>query len=274
MSDRAAAEEAAPHGPWARLPRRRIAEGLASIGLLVIFLGGWELLSRVGFFHRVILPAPTNIWRDLLTLVSADFFPQHFWTTMSELSAGFAIGSGAALVAGVVVATLASVKRVLYPYIIGFQILPKIVLAPIFITWFGFGIESKIAMAVVICFFPTFINTIVGLESVDPEARRLMHSFRATRWQTFRKLALPHSLPIVFAGLKTSLTFAIIGAIVGEFVGARTGLGYLITAYNFQLRTTYVFALILILSVLGLALYLALAWAERRIVFWRGSGEW
>lgn len=274
MSERAAASEVTPTPRWAGLSRRASAEGLASIGLLVVLMVGWELLSRVGFFHRVILPAPTDIWRDLLTLVSADYFPRHFWTTMYELSAGFAIGSGAALVGGVVVATLASVKRVLYPYIIGFQILPKIVLAPIFITWFGFGIESKVAMAVVICFFPTFINTIVGLESVDPEARRLMHSFRATRWQTFRKLALPHSLPMVFAGLKTSLTFAIIGAIVGEFVGSRTGLGYLITAYNFQLRTTYVFALILILSVLGLVLYLALAWAERRIVFWRREGEW
>ena len=128
-------------------------------------------------------------------------------------------------------------------------------------------------MAVVICFFPTFINTIVGLESVDPQAVRLMYSFRATRWQTFRLLAFPHALPVIFAGLKTSLTFAIIGALVGEFVGARIGLGHLITAYNFQLRTTYVFALILIVSALGLALYLAIAWLERRIVFWHRGPE-
>jgi NitT/TauT family transport system permease protein len=251
---------------------RHLAEMGVSVLLLLASLAGWELLSATGFFNRVIIPAPSAIARDFVVLVSSSFFPAHLGATMVELTAGFLIGAGAALAAGIALATLPVTKRILYPYVVAFQNLPKIVLAPIFVTWFGFGLESKIAMAVAICFFPTFINTMVGLESVDDDARKLMRSLQATRWQTFRKLAFPHALPLIFAGLKTSLTFAIIGAIVGEFVGARLGLGYLITAYNFQLKTTFVFALIIIVSVVGLLLYLGLSWLDRKIVFW-GEGD-
>jgi NitT/TauT family transport system permease protein len=149
--------------------------------------------------------------------------------------------------------------------------MPKVVLAPIFITWFGFGIESKIVMAIAISFFPVVINTVVGLESVEENAALLMRSLAASRSQVFWKLAWPTALPSIFAGLKTSLTLALIGALVAEFVTAKDGLGTLITTFSFELKVYLVFAVIIVVSLLGLVMYGLMEYLERKIVFWRRS---
>jgi len=146
-----------------------------------------------------------------------------------------------------------------------------LVLAPIFITWFGLGIESKIVMAIAISFFPVVINTVVGLESVEEHAMLLMRSLVASRRQIFWKLAWPAALPSIFAGLKTSLTLALIGALVAEFVTAKDGLGTLIITFSFELKVYLVFAVIVVVSVLGLALYGIMEYFDRKVVFWRQS---
>ncbi len=248
-------------------------EAAASALLLVVFLAIWEAVTRGGLIHQFILPAPTAVADALRRLITPAFLRQHLSVTLWETLAGFALGSGVAFLVGAALHAWPFVNRVVYPYIVLFQVVPKVALAPIFITWFGFGLSSKIVMAATISFFPTLVNTIVGLGAVSEDARMLFRSLVAKRRDTFLKLQLPAALPYVFAGLKTSLTFAFIGAIVGEFVGANFGIGLLVETYNFQLDVPMVFALIVVLSVVGLALYLGFEYVDRKVVFWREPRE-
>lgn len=242
-----------------------------SLAVVVVFLGIWELLPRLGLVSTIILPPVTDVWAGLVELVQQDTFPGHLRITVVEMLVGFILGTVVGLAIGIALGVWESVKKSVYPLVVSFQSLPKIVLAPLLITWFGYGIESKIAMAVVIAFFPVLINTMVGLESVPDEARQLMRSLRASRSQIFRKLSFPHAAPFIMAGVKTGLTFAVIGAIVGEFVGSSEGLGYLLHAYGFQLRIDKVFAVIVVLSAIGAILYFAIDWLERRMIYWRSD---
>jgi NitT/TauT family transport system permease protein len=242
-----------------------------SIVVVLTFLAIWELLPRLGLVSTIILPPVTEVSVALMELLVQETFPNHLRVTLVEMLVGFLIGTLVGFAIGVALGVWESVKKSVYPLVVAFQSLPKIVLAPLLITWFGYGIESKIAMAVVIAFFPVLINTMVGLETVPDEARQLMRSLRASHAQVFRKLSLPHAAPFVMAGIKTGLTFAVIGAIVGEFVGASEGLGYLLHAYGFQLRIDKVFAVIVVLSIIGAVLYFAIDWLERRLIYWRSD---
>lgn len=240
-----------------------------SVLVVALMLLVWEALPTLGILSPIILPPFSAVAVATVELVTGQTFMKHFSVTMFEMIAGFIIGTIVGLVIGIALGVWAPVKRLTYPLIVAFQSLPKIVLAPLLITWFGYGIESKIAMAVVISFFPVLINTLVGLESVPDDALRLMRSLKASRRQVFWKLSLPHAAPVMFAGIKTGLTFAVIGAIVGEFVGSSEGLGYLLHAYSFQLRIDKVFAVIVVLSLIGSLLYFAIDWIDRRLIFWR-----
>jgi NitT/TauT family transport system permease protein len=236
---------------------------------LVVLLVLWEMVASAGFVSPLVLPAPTRIWEGLVLLFTAPWFPQHLWYTTAETLIGFFIGGIAAIILGIAMVNVRIFKEIVYPYVVAFQVMPKVVLAPIFITWFGFGIESKIVMAIAISFFPVVINTVVGLESVEEDALLLMRSLVASRLQVFWKLAWPAALPSIFAGLKTSLTLALIGALVAEFVTAKEGLGTLITTFSFELKVYLVFAVIIVVSVLGLVLYGVMEYLERKVVFWR-----
>ena len=247
--------------------RAAILSSLSFVVLLVI----WELVARAGMVSPLVLPPPSRIGYGLVILFTADWFPQHVWLTTAETLSGFLIGGVAAIALGIVMVNVRLFKEVAYPYVVAFQVMPKVVLAPIFITWFGFGIESKIVMAIAISFFPVVINTVVGLESVEENELLLMRSLVASRGQVFWKLAWPTALPSIFAGLKTSLTLALIGALVAEFVTAKEGLGTLITTFSFELKVHLVFAVIIVVSVLGLALYGIMEYLDRKVVFWRRS---
>jgi NitT/TauT family transport system permease protein len=249
------------------LPIRKFLSPLSLVAILVV----WELVCRGGLVSPLVLPAPSRIWDGLVILFTAPWFPQHVWYTMAETLIGFAVGGVVAIALGIVMVNLPLFKEVAYPYVVAFQVAPKVVLAPIFITWFGFGMESKVVMAIAISFFPVVINTVVGLESVEENASLLMRSLVASRSQVFWKLAWPSALPSIFAGLKTSLTLALIGALVAEFVTAKEGLGTLITTFSFELKVYLVFACIIVVSALGLVLYGLMELLERKIVFWRRS---
>ncbi len=242
-----------------------------AIVVVLTFLLIWELLPRLGLVSTIILPPVTEVWAGLMELLGQETFPNHLRVTLIDMLFGFVIGTLIGFASGVALGVWESVKKSVYPLVVAFQSLPKIVLAPLLITWFGYGIESKIAMAVVISFFPVLINTMVGLETVPDEARQLMRSLRASKGQVFRKLSLPHAAPLIMAGIKTGLTFAVIGAIVGEFVGSSEGLGYLLHAYGFQLRIDKVFAVIVVLSLIGALLYFAIDWLEKRLIYWRSD---
>ena len=239
---------------------------------LVVFvvLAVWEWLSQTGVVDPILVPAPTEIADAFGRLVNTYFFWEATWVTTQEAVIGFALGVAAAYIVGTMIGLFQVVNRALFPLIVAIEIVPRVALAPVFLTWFGFGITSKIVMAGAICFFPVLINVVYGLEAVNKDARALMRSFGASRWEEYRKLLLPSSLPAIFAALKVAITFALIGAVVAEFVGADEGMAVLIKTFNFQLLVAEGFATIFALSVLGLILYGFTMLLEARIVFWRG----
>ena len=246
---------------------------IGSVLLTLLLLGIWELLPRAGIMPEIVLPPFTTVAAAFWGLLQEGHFWGHLRVTLNEIFWGFVLGTLFGLFSGILLAVWQPLKRLTYSFVVGFQAIPKIVLAPLFISWFGYGQSSKIVMAIVISFFPVLINTLVGLESVPEDAVQLMRSLRSTRMQVFRKLSLPHAAPLIFAGIKTALTFAVIGAIVGEFVGAQQGLGFLLSAYNFQLRIDRVFSVIAILAGLGAVLYFLLEALDRRLIYWRTDAE-
>ena len=250
-------------------PQRLLTVALPIIAV-VIFCSIWQFVSKVGIVDPIIVPAPTDILSAFRRLANTHFFWDNTWVTTQEAVIGFAIGVSAAWALGTMIGISRLFRLAFYPLIIAFQITPRVALAPVFLTWFGFGISSKIAMAATICFFPVLINVVLGLETVDKNAQSLMRSFGAGRWETYRKLTLPSSLPAIFAGIKVAITLALIGAIVGEFVGADEGMATLIKTFNFQLLIPEGFAVLLALAILGLILYGITEILEWKIVFWRG----
>ena len=258
--------------PPARSLGDRMRTVIAPLVLGVVVVGGWQILSNGRLIDPVLFPSPVRIAVAFGKLVTASYFGDNYTTTLTEIGAGFAIGVSIGFVLGAILALSPIVRTILYPYMIMFQAIPKIILAPLFVVWFGFGIESKIVMAATICFFPILVNTLVGLAVVDEKPLQLMRSLRASQVQIARRLRLPNALPSIFAGLKTSLIYAMTGAIVAEFSGALKGIGVLVDTFNSQLQVDYEIAVILTVMILGVLGYIVVEYLDRRIVFWR-EGE-
>jgi NitT/TauT family transport system permease protein len=239
--------------------------------LLLMFVATWQFISAHRIVHEIILPTPVSILKVFPEVVGRPLFVHHLATTMLEIFGGFLIGVGVGLGLGILFALSERARRTLYPYVLGFQATPRVVFAPLMITWFGFGPESKIAQAAIGCFFPVFLNTLVGLALVEENAVKLMRAWQASRWQMFRLLRFPYALPMIFAGVKVSLTFATIGAIVAEFIAAEHGLGYELTRYHVEIAIPEMYAVIIVMGLLGIALYLAVEWADKKLVFWRAE---
>lgn len=240
----------------------------ATVGLAVVMLIVWDLAVRLGLIEEIIVPYPAHVATALVDELQNATFWRNVNVTTIETIAGFGIGAAIGFLIGAVLGMSRWLRAVTFPYVVAFQGLPKVVLAPVFITALGFGMGSKIAMAVVLAFFPVLLNTMVGILSVDADQLRVMRVYDATPWQTFRKLTLPSAAPLVFAGLKAGLTFSLIGAIVGEFVGASEGLGYLLNTYAYQLKIPQVWAIMLVLALLGVVLYWMIDYADRKLVYW------
>ncbi len=253
----------------ARRGLRDRPELLLSAGFLLVSLAVWEGLSRLGVLHEIILPAPSQILEGIWTVVTLEGFPWEIGTTLLEVLVGFLLAVILGVGIGILTGTFELFRKSIYPYIVAFQVVPKVVFAPIFLAWFGFGMESKIVMAAVIAFFPCLINTAVGLRATLEDEVMLMRSYVATRHQIFLKLTLPKALPFIFAGIKTAFTFALIGAIVAEFVGTYHGLGLMIQTFTFALQMPLVFAVIFIISATGIILYALLDYLDRKVIFWR-----
>jgi NitT/TauT family transport system permease protein len=247
----------------------RVAVVFWPVVLVLLILGTWQWLSKSGIVDEVLLPAPTDVVDALRRLGNTYFFWDAAWVTTQEALIGFVLGVFVGWALGTLIGMFRIVYRAFYPIIVATQLVPHTAFAPIFITWFGFGIASKYTLAAAICFFPVLINVVHGLETVNKDARALMRSLGASRWDEYRKLLFPASLPAIFAALKVAITFALVGAVVAEFVGADEGMAVLIKTFNFQLLVAEGFAVILALSVLGLVLYGLTVLLEARIVFWR-----
>ena len=269
------AAKAPPMGPERRGGRRRNTEsrlvrlGLPALVILVIF-AIWELLPRLGLVNEIILPPASETLQALVEVVQEEFFWEALRTTAIETFAGFLLGATFGWIVGTLIGMFRLAQIAFYPPSVALQVMPSVALVPVLLTWFGFGMTSKIVMAAIICFFPVLLNAVVGLQTVDTDSRTLMRSLGAGRLEEYRKLLLPASLPVLFAGLKYGMTLALVGAIVAEFVGGSEGLGVLIKTFNFQLEVRLGFAVVLVLLAFGLALWGLMSLLERKIVFWKG----
>jgi len=242
-----------------------------SVLLFCASVGAWEGLVRLFEVPAFILPPPSQVALALGRGFSSGLYVQHLSHTLLETMLGFIAGSALGLILGTAVALSRPVEFFLYPYIVMFQSLPKVALAPLIVVWFGLGLTSKVINAALIAFFPLLVNTMVGLRSADEERVSLMRSLAASERQIFWMLRLPNSLPFVMAGLDVAMIFALIGAIVAEFVGAQKGLGMLIQSMNFNMDVSGQFSILLILSVVGLLLNRGVMMIRKRVLFWDPS---
>lgn len=239
-----------------------------SILLLVLLISGWEAFIRLARVPSYLFPSPTGIAFSLWRGLSSGVYLVHARVTLGEVVAGFLIGSSVGFLLGTIIALNRTVAFFLRPYVLAFQTIPKVALVPIIVLWFGLGMTSKIVAAAIICFFPVMINTIAGLNAADHERVALLRAMGASKLQVFRMLRVPTAGPFVFAGLEIAITFALIGAIVAEFLGAERGLGMLMQSMNFSMDTAGSFSVIVLLSLIGMTLTWSIIWLRRRVLFW------
>lgn len=242
---------------------------IVSTAFLVLLIFLWEQVVKSGAISDTIVAAPTDIgdalWRGLV--LGAMWFD--VWVTLQEIVYGFLLGSLVGIVLGSLLGESKFLDRLLRPYVVGFQAIPKIALAPIIVIWFGYDIASKVAIATTIAFFPVLINTITGIRSTPESHIDLMKAYNGSRFDVFMWVKVPNALPYVFAGLQVAVTLAVVGAIVGEFLGAERGLGYVVLSAGLQLNMATVFAAIIVIAVLATVLTALIAALEKRVVFWR-----
>jgi len=250
---------------WLRRNRSRLAAPL--VLLLLVLL--WGALVAWQEYPPFILPSPLLVWQKFVTMAGDGAIWLHVGVTLLEIGLGLAVGLSAAFGLGYLLGKHRSLERIASPYIVASQSIPIVAIAPLIVIWMGSGLASKVAVTALITFFPTLIATIVGIRNVDPDLHDLMLSLRASRWQLFWKLELPAALPVIFGGLKLSATLAVVGAVVGEFMGASAGLGYLINLGRGILDTPLMFVAILLLVVIAQALYLSVAMLEARLLRWQ-----
>ncbi|MFL5391527.1 MAG: ABC transporter permease [Myxococcales bacterium] len=239
--------------------------------LLVASFAVWEGAVRALRVPAFILPPPSQIGAALYRGALSGIYLHHFWITLAETLLGFVAGATVAFLFGTVIAASRPTEYFLYPYIVMFQSMPKVALAPLIIVWFGLGLGSKVVSAALIAFFPLLVNTIVGLRSADEDRVDLMRSLGATQMQIFWMLRLPSALPFLMAGLEVAMVFALVGAIVAEFVGSEAGLGMLIQSRNFSMDVAGEFAVLFILAALGLGLNAVVVLVRKRVLFWDPS---
>lgn len=256
---------------WDRLP-----QVVSVTAFAVLLVAIWHFIVAWEWVSELVLPPPADVGRALgdITNDIATGGPawESFWVTLKEIAFGLVIAAAIGIGLGIVSAETAFGRRVLQPFLVALYAAPKVAFAPIFVAWLGFDIWPKVVMAVVIAFFPLLVDTTAGLASLDPNQDKLFRIMRASRRQTFMKLKIYNALPFVFAGLKTASVLAVIGAIVGEFLGGGTGLGALIRISSSRLAMDRVFAYVLILSVLAYLLYAVVTFAERKTIHWRKTG--
>jgi NitT/TauT family transport system permease protein len=240
--------------------------------LLVALLLLWQLGVQLAGVPPLVLPGPLRVAQDLAHAASSGALWLNTGYTLAEVLGGFALGSTLGFGLGAAAALSRRTARLISPYVVASQALPKLALAPLLIVWLGFGLTSKIVVAALVSFFPLFENTLLGLRSADTAQIELFRSLRATTLQTFRKLLLPASLPYVATGLRVGLILSLVGAVVAEFVGSNHGLGAMLVSAQGVLNTPLMFAVIVVLTVIGIVLYWLASSLENQVLRWR-NGE-
>jgi NitT/TauT family transport system permease protein len=241
------------------------------MGAFVVLLLVWEIAIYVFQVPTFFVPAPSAIFKAFVN--GANLYPVHLGMTVYSTLVGFLIAFFLAVVIAALISEIRFLERTFYPVLIAFQTMPRIALAPIIIVWFGYGASSKIALGALSAFFPIFLNMLHGLKVVDNDQIALMRTLRATRLQIFWKVKVPGALPFLLAGANIGILFAMIGVIVGEFLGANIGMGYLIVNQSALLDTAGVFATAIILSAAGFAFHFGAENLRNKLLFWSRQSE-
>ena len=248
-----------------RLRPRTLIPLLALVGFVLL----WEGIARLAIYPAFILPGPGTVLQRLGQVLADGSLWPHIVTTVGQMVAGLALGVPLGVLAGVLLAKNHTLELALSPLILAAQSTPVVAYAPLLIIWFGSGSTSKVIITALIVFFPMLVNTMTGIHNVSPSGHELMRLFNATPWQTFWKLEFPASLPVLFAGLRVSVTLAVIGSVIGEFISASSGLGYLIKVARDRYDTPLVLVAVVALAVLARLAYWLVTVVERRIIRWR-----
>lgn len=251
---------------------RRIHPGKRLIFLAVSLGFGlliWYLLTRWLNLPAFILPTPGQVWRRFIQSLTQGQLLYHTLTTLIEMLAGLFLGGLAATILGYLLSKSSTFERLVSPYLVASQSIPVVAIAPLLVIWFGPGIFSKILICSLTVFFPVLINTVLGLREVPQDLRDLMRSLQATKFQTFWKLEVPAALPIFLGGLRVGATLSVIGAVVGELVGADRGLGFLINVGRGQYDTALVFVSLITLVIMALSLYGLVLLVESQLLSWQ-----
>jgi len=244
---------------------RRLSPILA-LGCLLLL---WQFISERELISHILVPPPRAVYLAFVEALGDGRLSKHAFVTLEEMLYGLLLGVGIGLAVGYAIAKLPLLEYILAPIIVGFQSTPIVAYAPLLVIWFGSGPTSKVVTTAVIVFFPTLVNTIVGVRGVSPNLRDMMRSLKAGRWQMFRHLEAPSALPVILAGLKTSATLAVIGAVVGEFVSQGSGLGYLVTSARNLYDTPLVIVAVLTMTAISLSLYGLVGFVEWRFLVWQ-----
>ena len=258
--------------------RKQRSTNLASVALLIALLSIWEFGTRYFEVPKFLLPPLSDVFMAMLhglsrSPLARDSFWYHAFVTSWAILLGFSLGSLIGLGLAMAIAEVRPLERLVQPYIAALQSLPKVAVAPIIVTWMGFGIESKVTIVCLITFFPVFVTSLAGFKAIDVDRVDLLRSLSATRWQIFVKCRLPSALPFIFAGLDMAAAFAVVGAVVGEFVGAQSGLGVLILQLESQLDTAGSFAVFILLSIIGIALTGVIRAVRNKVLGWMPAEE-
>jgi NitT/TauT family transport system permease protein len=249
-------------------PSAHILNWALPVASLALLLLAWEAATRSGAVDKLILPPISAVLRSLwIGLFGGTYWP-HIGATLGQALAGYAIAVVFGVTIGAVIARFWVVERTVYPYLVALQTLPKVAVAPLIIVWFGYGISSKIVIVTLLSFFPVLVATIVGIKNCDTGRLDVMRALKANEWQIFWRVRLPSALPFIFAGLNVAAVLAILGSIIGEFVGSKMGLGNLILEANSQLDIAQVFSVLIILGAIGIGLHTLIQVAHRRLLFW------
>jgi NitT/TauT family transport system permease protein len=241
------------------------------LGFFSITFGilAWGVIARLSGLPRFILPSPLDVWTRLLKSIADGSLLYHTSITLLEITLGLLVGVTLATVLGYLLAKSRSLEKILSPYLVASQAIPVVAIAPLLIIWLGQGLISKVVICALIVFFPVLVNTVVGVRAVPPALYDMMNSLHASRWQVISKLEVPASLPVLLGGLRIGATLSVIGAIVGELVNAKEGLGFLLKVGDFQYDTSMVFVAVIMLVVLALSLYGIVALFEKRFLKWQ-----
>jgi len=248
-------------------------EAAASLSLLVVFLTAWEWGPALVGIPPYIVPPVSAVADEFVRMVGTERLFYHTLVTALTVVAGFALGSLLGMLVGYVLGVSKSAEIILSPYILALQIAPKVAFAPLFVLWFGYTVYPNVLVAILIVFFPIMVNVLTAIRTVDPDLINLVRAFSARRWQIFRLVEFHAAMPSLFSGLRISATLAVIGVVVGELVGGNTGLGYLLVYGEGSGNTAMVFVAIIMLTLIGILAYLAVAFVEGRVLHYLPRAE-